>query len=137
VIESGLVGSTVGGVPREQKMLKGHLASPSPRTRSYLRLIDSCITPLKAQGPSRTFNESKEEEAPRPPRLEQGPKPLNPSFSYNKYTGDIRLWVGSLEENILFFCALPELSPLHTQHPKPHTPPPTNQMVAFTGVHRS
>ena len=29
---------------------------------SYLRLIDSCITQLKAQGPSRTFNESKEEE---------------------------------------------------------------------------
>jgi len=30
--------------------------------RSYLRLIDSCITQLKAQGPSRTGNESKEEE---------------------------------------------------------------------------
>jgi len=29
---------------------------------SYLRLIDSCITQLKAQGPSRTSNESKEEE---------------------------------------------------------------------------
>ena len=29
---------------------------------SYLRLIDSCITHLKAQGPSRTCNESKEEE---------------------------------------------------------------------------
>jgi len=28
----------------------------------YLRLIDSCITPLKAQGPSRTCNESKEED---------------------------------------------------------------------------
>ena len=27
----------------------------------YLRLIDSCITQLKAQGPSRTCNESKEE----------------------------------------------------------------------------
>jgi len=36
---------------------------------SYLRLVDSCITQLKAQGPSRTCNESKEEEeiaAPRP-----------------------------------------------------------------------
>ena len=31
-------------------------------SRGYLRLIDSCITPLKAQGPSRTCNESKEEE---------------------------------------------------------------------------
>ena len=29
---------------------------------SYLRLIDSCIPQLKAQGPSRTCNESKEEE---------------------------------------------------------------------------
>ena len=29
---------------------------------SYLRLIDSGITQLKAQGPSRTCNESKEEE---------------------------------------------------------------------------
>jgi len=28
----------------------------------YLRLMDSCITQLKAQGPSRTCNESKEEE---------------------------------------------------------------------------
>jgi len=27
-----------------------------------LRLIDSCITQRKAQGPSRTYNESKEEE---------------------------------------------------------------------------
>ena len=29
---------------------------------SYLRLIDSCITQLEAQEPSRTCNESKEEE---------------------------------------------------------------------------
>ena len=29
---------------------------------SYLRLIDSCITQLQAQGPSRTCDESKEEE---------------------------------------------------------------------------
>jgi len=31
------------------------------RGRSYLRLIDSCITQLKAHGPSRTCNESQEE----------------------------------------------------------------------------
>ena len=31
-------------------------------TGSYLRLIDFCITQLKAQGPSRTCNESKEDE---------------------------------------------------------------------------
>ena len=29
---------------------------------SYLRSIDSCITPLEAQGPSRTCDEIKEEE---------------------------------------------------------------------------
>ena len=29
---------------------------------SYVRLMDSCITQLKVQGPSRTCNESKEEE---------------------------------------------------------------------------
>ena len=29
---------------------------------SHVRRIDSCITQLKAQGPSRTCNESKEEE---------------------------------------------------------------------------
>ena len=35
---------------------------------SYLRLIDSCITQLKAPGPSRTCNEIKEEEEEtRPP----------------------------------------------------------------------
>jgi len=33
-----------------------------PGTVAYLRLIDSCITQLKAQGPSRTCNESKEED---------------------------------------------------------------------------
>ena len=33
---------------------------------SYLRLIDSCITQLKAQGPSRTYNESTEGKNPKP-----------------------------------------------------------------------
>ena len=37
---------------------------------SYLRLIDSFITQRKAQGPSRTCNESKEEEVFIPPRVE-------------------------------------------------------------------
>jgi len=32
---------------------------------SYLRLIDSCITQLKLHGPSRTCNESKEEDEVR------------------------------------------------------------------------
>ena len=31
----------------------------------YLRLIDSCITQLKAQGPSRTCDESKEKKKER------------------------------------------------------------------------
>ena len=35
-------------------------------TGSYFRLIDSCITRLKAQGPFRTCNESKEEEEEGP-----------------------------------------------------------------------
>jgi len=33
---------------------------------AYLRLIDSCITQLKAQGPSRTCYESKEEAEKHP-----------------------------------------------------------------------
>jgi len=38
-------------------------AGVDPLSLSYLMLIDSCITQRKAQGPSRTCNESKEEEA--------------------------------------------------------------------------
>ena len=41
------------------------LVRARPKVGSYLRLIDSCITQLKAQGPSRTCNESKEEEEKR------------------------------------------------------------------------
>jgi len=37
------------------------LASSGSEAGSYLRLIDSCTTQLKAQGPSRTCYESKEE----------------------------------------------------------------------------
>ena len=58
---------------------------------SYFRLIDSCISQLKAQGPSRTCDESKEQEeaSPRPP-------PPVPSLclSIRCILGDIRLWVG-------------------------------------------
>jgi len=45
------------------RVLEGESA-PSGHSggNSYFRLIDSCITQLKAQGPSRTCNESKEEE---------------------------------------------------------------------------
>ena len=38
------------------------ISGSGSETVAYLRLIDSCITQLKAQGPSRTCNESKEEE---------------------------------------------------------------------------
>jgi len=47
-----------GGTHAAPTMLPGCGALPVP----YLRLTDSCITQLKAQGPSRTCNESKEEE---------------------------------------------------------------------------
>ena len=46
-------------------------STPTP-TGSYLRLIDSCITQLKAQGPSRTCNESKEEEEEGPTCIIEG-----------------------------------------------------------------
>ena len=39
-----------------------HKCAAIAEAGSYVRLIDSCITQLKAQGPSRTYNESKEEE---------------------------------------------------------------------------
>ena len=45
------------------KMKNNHLTEMccGAEAGSYLRLIDSCTTQLKAQGPSRTCNESKEE----------------------------------------------------------------------------
>ena len=58
----------------EARNLEPGTRSPKPETRNrvemcsgsqagwYLRLIDSCFTQLKAQAPSRTCNESKEEE---------------------------------------------------------------------------
>ena len=36
------------------------VVSSGSEAGSYLRLTDSCITQIKAQGPSRTCNESKE-----------------------------------------------------------------------------
>ena len=42
-------------------LVRGDMCSGS-EAGSYLRLLDSCITQLKAQGPSRTCNESKEED---------------------------------------------------------------------------
>ena len=60
---------------------------------SYVRLIDSCITQLKAHGPSRACNESEEEEkkqtlfqnsTPKSPRAQgryQGPGSTHPPLS--------------------------------------------------------
>ena len=47
---------------------------------SFLRLIDSCVTQLKAQGPSRTCNESKEEEEEyrKEPLLPESPSAFPP-----------------------------------------------------------
>ena len=49
--------------------------STLPVPGSYLRRIDSCITQLKAQGPARTCNESKEEEEEGSGRGDLGPGP--------------------------------------------------------------
>ena len=50
-------------VPREE-VKDNYFTEPSSGSEagSYLRLVDSCITQLKAQGPSRTCSESKEAE---------------------------------------------------------------------------
>ena len=48
---------------------------------SYLRLIDSCITQIKAQGPSRTCDESKEEDERRGGRS----RPRRPRASSSQF----------------------------------------------------
>ena len=50
----------------EKRGAPRHNLCCSTEAGSYLRLIDSCITQRKAQGPSRTCNESKEEEEAQP-----------------------------------------------------------------------
>ena len=42
---------------------------------TYLRLIDSCVTQFKAQGPSRSCNESQTEEVTLPATRERGYEP--------------------------------------------------------------
>ena len=53
-------GVLVGADEREDWALP-RVEMPVPWIGVYLRLIDSCITQLKAQGPSRTCTESKGE----------------------------------------------------------------------------
>ena len=48
--------------PRPQALIQELCLCKGSEAGSYLRLIDSCITQLKAQGPFRACNESKEEE---------------------------------------------------------------------------
>ena len=48
--------------PSSASSLRSAALHSGSEAGSFLRLIDSCITQLKAQGPSRTCNESKEEE---------------------------------------------------------------------------
>jgi len=49
------------GIFADSKDLDDKVMCSGTEAGSYLRLIDSCITQLKAQGLSRTRNESKEE----------------------------------------------------------------------------
>ena len=76
--------------------LGSHLVAPVYRgvvvteTGSYSRLIDSCITQLKVQGPSRTCNESREEEEDYESRLTT--EPLRQSFGCT-----CAIWSGSAE----------------------------------------
>ena len=55
-------GFRVGACSRSPSMAAFTEMCSGSEVGSYLRLIDSYITQLKAQGPSRTCNESKEEE---------------------------------------------------------------------------
>jgi len=58
---------------------------------SYLRLIDFCITQLTAQGPSRTCNESKEEEEDLP--TSPSSPPCSPQLSASPWLSAVEgLW---------------------------------------------
>ena len=58
-----------GAVEEEQREVQERYLRSGSEAGSYLRLIDACITQLKAQGPSRTCNESNEEEEEKLPAL--------------------------------------------------------------------
>jgi len=70
---------------------------------SYLRLIDSCITQLKAQGPSRTCNESKEEEEDR----RDNPRGVNGGLIFRDTTYYyVPLYSGELENITLLYIII-------------------------------
>jgi len=74
------VPSTTGGEDAWGEASERHVEVPAialAPAGHALRLIESCITQLKAQGPSRTCNESKEEEGEEfRPSLSPLPKTL-------------------------------------------------------------
>jgi len=51
-----------GKLPKSSPLFGGTIPKRAARSHLTVKLIDSCITHLKAQEPSRTCNESKEEE---------------------------------------------------------------------------
>ena len=77
-------GKPRGSASRSIVFIQHVLYRSVSETGSYLRLIVSCITQLKAQGPSRTCNESKEEvlsrsaSSPLPQTLHPVPRTPNP-----------------------------------------------------------
>ena len=56
--------AVAGGAAEDPRRTNNHFTEMCVGTEagSYFRRIDSCITQLKAQGPARTCNESKEED---------------------------------------------------------------------------
>ena len=77
--------------PNSSRLTASGLVAPCPLTEtgSYIRLIDSCIPQLKAQGPSRTCNESKEEGeevTPTPLSLHSKSMPSSPSLGFTDHS---------------------------------------------------
>jgi len=67
------LGCLQGGMRQHATMGPRALGRQEPGTRALLRLIDPCITQLKAQGPSRTCGESKDEDSlSHPPAIVLG-----------------------------------------------------------------
>ena len=60
--KGAIFGNIISGYPGAMCPARWNRCVVVTEAGSYLRLIDFFITQLKAQGPSRTCNESKEEE---------------------------------------------------------------------------
>ena len=81
---------------------RGSGRSSSSEAGSYLRLIESCITQLKAQGLSRTCNESTEEEEEEASERKMG-------VARKKGTERTHRFVRRLEGEQRRFCCVPRL----------------------------